>query len=206
MLSKLTSGYRPISDNFSRNPAYATGDQQRMSSSRTEGSKRLWGFQEAPFGHKRSRNSSPGPPSTPSPAFGNTLTNTLDTKSIATPVPTKSEAQKAIEEYIDNLSDDDKIAFQSASDVMQKLGELKQGESRISRSHINHMQKAQKVLRDVKQFVESVAVGIQLGPQIYSLVVGGLNCVLTVGIVCPHLHSLLVMLICSNWSACTRIH
>ena len=138
-------------------------------------------FLEIPFGHKRSRYSSPSPPSIPSPAFSNTLTNTLDTKSIATPIPTKSEAQKAIKEYIDTLSDDDQIAFQSATDVMQKLAELKQNKPCISNLHL---QRVQKVLQCVKRFI---AIYIQHSPRIYSLVVGGLHCVLTVGTLCTHL-------------------
>ena len=83
----------------------------------------------------------------------------------------------AIHKYIDNLSDDDKVAFQSAADVMEMLGELPQGKSRISSAQ---MQKVQKVLQCVKQFSGSVIICIQHSPQISSLVMGGLNCILTV--------------------------
>lgn len=94
----------------------------------------------------------------------------------------KNEAfQQAIQAYIDNLSSDDKIAFQSATDVMQRLGELQQGKSYISSSYASHMQKAQKVLQCVKQFLGSITICIQHHPEISSLVVGGLNCILTVG-------------------------
>ena len=96
-------------------------------------------------------------------------------------VPLKNEAfQKAIQEYLDNLSDDDKKAFRSATDVIEKLGELQQGKSHISSSHTTRTQKAQKVLRCMKQFLESVAICIQHHPEVSSLVVGGLNCILTV--------------------------
>ena len=75
---------------------------------------------------------------------------------------------KAIQEYIDNLSDDDKVAFLSATDFMQ------QGISHISSSHIFRVEKAQK---GVEQFLLSF---VQHSPEIPSLVVGGLNCILTV--------------------------
>ena len=89
--------------------------------------------------------------------------------------------QKATQEYIDHLSDDDKVAFQSATDIMEKLGELQQGRFRISSSHTTRVQKVQKVLQCVKQFLGSIAICIQHHPEISSLVVGGLNCILTVG-------------------------
>ena len=95
--------------------------------------------------------------------------------------PVKNQAfQTAIQEYLDNLSDDDKVAFQSATDVMQMLGGLQQGKSRISSSHTTRVQKVQKVLQCVKQFLGSIAICIQHSPEISSLVVGGLNCILTV--------------------------
>lgn len=96
-------------------------------------------------------------------------------------VPVKNEAfQKAIQKYIDNLPDDDKDAFQSATDVMKKLGELQQDNSRISSSHTTRVQKVQKVLQCVQQFLGSIAICIQHSPEISSLVVGGLHCILTV--------------------------
>ena len=96
-------------------------------------------------------------------------------------VPLKNVAfQKAIQECLDNLSDDDKEAFRSATDVIEKLGELQQGKSRISSSHTTRTQKVQKVLQCLKQFLVSVAIGIQHHPEVSSLVVGGLNCILTV--------------------------
>ena len=96
-------------------------------------------------------------------------------------VPLKNEAfQKAIQECLDNMSDDDKEAFRSATDVIEKLGELQQGKSRISSSHTTRTQKVQKVLQCVRQFLGSVAICIQHHPEVSALVVGGLNCILTV--------------------------
>ena len=151
---------------------------------------------------KKSRCSSPSPSRS---AFSNTPANTLDTsnvesgsltgasanalagsasatgdqsQSLTILVSMKNEAfQKAIHKYIDNLSDDDKVAFQSATDVMEKLGELQQGKSRVSSSQ---MQKIQNLLKCVKLLSESVIICIQHRPQISSLVMGGLNCILTV--------------------------
>ena len=102
-----------------------------------------------------------------------------NSQSLAISVPVKNEAfGKALQEFVDNLSDDDKVAFQSDTDVMLVLEEL--GKSRISRSHTPLMQKVQKVLQCVQQFLGSVAICIQHSPEISSLVVGGLNFVLTV--------------------------
>ena len=97
----------------------------------------------------------------------------------ANSAPAKNEAfQKAIQEYLDNLSVEDKVAFRSATDVMEKLGGL-QAKSRTG-SHATRTQKVQKVLQCVKQFLESVKICIQHSPEISSLVVGGLHCILTV--------------------------
>lgn len=99
----------------------------------------------------------------------------------AIPVPVKNEAfQKAVQEYIDTLSDDDKAAFQSDTDVMKKLEELQQSKSRLFISHPTLMQRVHKVLQCMKQFMGSIAICIQHQPQISSLVVGGLHCILTV--------------------------
>lgn len=108
-------------------------------------------------------------------------------QSIAIPVPVRNEAfQKALLESLGKLSGDDKAAFQSATDVMNKLGEFQQGKSRISSSHATLTQKVQKVLRCVGRFLTSITIGIQNHPEISSLVVGGLHCVLTVS-TCPFL-------------------
>ena len=96
------------------------------------------------------------------------------------PMPAKNEAFEravvvALQKHINSLSDDDKVAFQSATDVMKKLGGLQH-----DRPHVSD--KVQKVLQCVKKFLGSVAICIQHSPEISSLVVGGLNCALTVSI------------------------
>ena len=105
----------------------------------------------------------------------------LNSQSLAIPVPEKNGAfQKAVQEYINNLSDDDKAAFQSATDVMEKLGEMQQAKSRVSSSHNTRVQKVQKVLQCVQRFLGSIAICIQHSPEISSLVVGGVHCILMV--------------------------
>ena len=117
----------------------------------------------------------------PAHATGNQPPNP---QSPTVPVSLKNEAfQKAIQKYVDNLSDNDKVAFQSAPDVMEKIRELSQGNPRTSSSHTTRMQRVQKVLQCVKRFLESLKICIQHHPDISSLVVGGLHCILTVSTV-----------------------
>ena len=170
-----------------------------MSGGRTRGyRKKLGELLKAPFHRNKSRTSSPSPTPVPGLASSNTPANitvatplsnpaqatgnqALNSQSPAIPVPGKNEAfEKAIQEHINNLSTEDKVAFQSATDVMKKLGELQQVKSPTSSSHTTRTQKVQKVLQCVKQFLASVAICIQHSPEISSLVVGGLHCVLTV--------------------------
>ena len=114
------------------------------------------------------------------PAYA-TRHQSLNPQSSPTSTLVKNDSfQKAIQEYIHNLSDDDKVAFQSATDVMEELGKLQQGGLRIPTSHSTWIQKVQKVLQCMKQFLGSVAICVQHSPQISSLVVGGLHCILTV--------------------------
>lgn len=97
--------------------------------------------------------------------------------------PAKNEAfEKALQVHIDKLEEDDKAAFQSATDVMEKLAEFQQDKSRISASHTNCVERVKKVLQCMSQFLGSVTICIQHSPQISSLVVGGLHCILTVSI------------------------
>ena len=84
--------------------------------------------------------------------------------------------QKAIQTYIQELSDDDREAFLSASDVMECL-EDSEGKSLISASLWTRVE---KVLQCVKHFMGSLGIFIQHSPEISSLVVGGVNCILTV--------------------------
>ena len=102
----------------------------------------------------------------------------LNPRSSEISVPKKNQVfQKAIQNYIDKLSNDDKEAFQSASDVMDKLGALPPAKSHLS---ISVMQKLQKVQQYVNQFLGSIAICIQQSLEISSLVMGGLNCILRV--------------------------
>ena len=147
-------------------------------------------------------------PNQSSPAFSNAPGNTPDTapltnvvsgpnartdtrleiadqspnpQSTAIFIPVQNQAlQKTIQDCIDHLSDDDKVAFQSATDVVDKLGELKQGTSHISISHPTCMERVQKVQQCVKQFLGSISICIQHNSEISLLGVGGLRCILTV--------------------------
>lgn len=98
------------------------------------------------------------------------------------PVSSKNMAfERAVEVILQrhvNLSNDDKAAFQSASgvDVMEKLREAQHGASRISDS----LTRVQKVLECVNRFMGPLAIFSQRSPEISSLVVGGLNCILVV--------------------------
>lgn len=86
--------------------------------------------------------------------------------------------QKAIQEYVKQLSDDDKAAFQSAPDILEHLQEMQRnGKSLISSSLTARVE---KVLQCVKHFMSSLGLFIQHSPQVSSLVVGGVNCILTV--------------------------
>ena len=91
----------------------------------------------------------------------------------------KDEAlQKAIQ-YVEKLSDDDKTAFQSAPDIIEHLQEMRcNGKSLISGSLTTRVE---KVLQCVKSFMGSLPIFIQHSPEISSLVVGGINCILMVG-------------------------
>ena len=103
----------------------------------------------------------------------------LNQKSPMTPVPVKSEAfKKAIQKFVDSLSGDDKTAFQTSSDIMERLQAMQCDQnSRISSSLT---MRVRKVLKCVSHFMGSIAIFIQSNPEISALVVGGVNCILTV--------------------------
>lgn len=98
--------------------------------------------------------------------------------------PTQSKAfERAVAEVLKkhvNLSDDDRAAFQSASDVdmVGILRESQHGASCISDS----LPRVHKVLECVNRFMGPLAIFIQHSPEISSLVVGGLHCILMVRI------------------------
>ena len=86
--------------------------------------------------------------------------------------------QKALQEYVQKLSDDDRAAFQSAPNIMERLQEMQSnGETLLSSSLTTRVE---KVLQFFKNFMSSLSVFGQQSPEI-SLVVGGVNCILTVG-------------------------
>ena len=96
------------------------------------------------------------------------------------PMPARNEAlQKAIQAYVTKLSDDDKAAFRSAPDIIDHLQDMQRnGKPPISSSLTSRVE---KVLQCVKGFMGSLAICIQHSPEISSLVVGGVNCILMVG-------------------------
>ena len=99
-------------------------------------------------------------------------------------MPVKNEAlQKAIQEYVSQLSSDDKAAFQSAPDIIKRLREMQRNnKSSIPNSLTTRVE---RVLQCIKHFMGSLPIFIQQSPDISSLVVGGANCILTVGIIRP---------------------
>ena len=83
---------------------------------------------------------------------------------------------KTFQNLIHNtLSDDDKAAFLSAPNIMERLQEMQGSVSSALTARV------EKVLQCVKNFMNSLARCIPLGPEILSLAVGGVNCILTVG-------------------------
>ena len=97
------------------------------------------------------------------------------------PIPARNEAlPKAIQAYVTKLSDDDKTAFRSAPDIIDHLQVMQRnGKPLISSSLTSRVE---KVLKCVQGFMGSLAIFIQYNPQISSLVVGGVNCILMVGV------------------------
>ena len=121
----------------------------------------------------RSRGATP----TPSPVTG---AQSITLQSPTPLVPARDEAlQKVIQECISKLSDEDRTAFQSAPDIMERLKEIQhENKAGISSSLTTRVE---RVLQCIKHFMGSLAIFIQQNPDISSLVVGGLNCILTVG-------------------------
>lgn len=98
------------------------------------------------------------------------------------PAPAKNEAfEKAVKSYINQLTEADKKAFLSGSDIMARLQEMQNDQSGFGRVSGQFTPRIQKVLQCIKQFMGSIAISIQHHPEISSLVLGGFNCILTVG-------------------------
>ena len=96
------------------------------------------------------------------------------------PIPVrKDEAlQKAIR-YVTELSEDDKEAFRSAPNIMERLQDV-QGNGKVLLSS-SLTSRVEKVLQCLKSFMGSLTIFIGHSPAISSLVVGGVNCILMVG-------------------------
>ena len=114
--------------------------------------------------------------------------HTLNPQPIAILAPAKNEAfEKALRAYVDGrLSDDVKKDFQSASDIMERLQMMQCNQSGLdSKVHISSSisDRVKKVLQCLRHFMGSVAICIQHSPEISSLVIGGVNCILTVRII-----------------------
>ena len=123
--------------------------------------------------------STPGPTTTgPMHGAGAQPVNTQ----LPTPLrPMKNEAlQKAIQEYVSQLSSDDKAAFQFAPDIIKRLQEMQRNNKSCIPNSLTT--RVERVLQCIKHFMGSLSIFIQHSPEISSLVVGGANCILTVGI------------------------
>ena len=94
--------------------------------------------------------------------------------------PVKDETlQKAIQDYVSNISAHDKAAFQSAPNILERLQEMQDnGKFLVSESLTSRVE---KVLQCLKSFMGSLTIFIGHSPEISSLVVGGVNCILVVG-------------------------
>ena len=104
---------------------------------------------------------------------------------LQSPTPKDEAFQKAIQEYVKKLSNDDKAAFksvasaESAQDLIERLQEMQHNnKSPISSSCISRVE---RVLQCIKSFMSSLSIFIQQNPEISSLVVGGVNCIMMVG-------------------------
>ena len=114
----------------------------------------------------------------PMPAAGAQSAN-LQLPTPPVPAKTNEALQKAIQEYVNKLSDDDKAAFQSAPNIIDRLQEMQCNGKFLTSSSLTT--RVEKVLQCVKNFMGSLRTFIQHSPEISSLVVGGVSCILTVG-------------------------
>lgn len=78
------------------------------------------------------------------------------------------------------MPEKDKAAFQCAGDIMDNIRAMdnKNAATSISR---DFGVRIEKILQFIKRFATTVGACVQFSPEISSLVVGGMNCVLTVG-------------------------
>lgn len=112
-----------------------------------------------------------------------TPTQSRPTSSHAFARPMDETLQKVVQEYVEQkLTDDDKEAFESSSDIIEHLQEMQSNSKSLVSSSITD--RVSKVLQCVKGFMGILSIFIQQSPEISSLgglVVGGVNCILKVG-------------------------
>ena len=108
------------------------------------------------------------------------VTSSRPTSSHASSGTMDETFQKAVQEYVKKqLLDEDKTAFLSAPDVIERLQEMQCNSKPLISGSLTT--RVEKVLQCVKAFMGSLGIFIQHSPEISSLVVGGVNCILTVG-------------------------
>ena len=130
--------------------------------------------------HGQQRRATPASPrhASASSAAG---TQFVNLQYLTLPVPAKKDEalQKAIQNCIDALSDEDKAALRPAPDDLERLQEIQcNGKSPIPSFPTPCVE---KLLQFFENFMGSLAIFFQQSPEISSLVVGGVNCILTVG-------------------------
>ena len=114
--------------------------------------------------------------STPVHAFGPNPVNPQPPP----PLVPATAFEKAIQKYVEELSDGDKAAFRDAPDVIVRLQEMQDNDKPLISNRSTA--RVEKVLQCVKHFMDSLAIFIQQSPETSSLVVGGVKCVLTVSV------------------------
>lgn len=137
---------------------------------------------------KTSRETSPAPSrpaSSPGPSGPAPTKATPQPSNVQPPLAPVLSKNKAFEMAVavilqkhSDLSEDDKKAFQSASDidVIKELNKAQHGTLLISGS----LSRVQKVLECVDRLMGPLKIFIQHHPDISALVVGGLKCILMV--------------------------
>ena len=140
------------------------------------------------YGHSGGATSAPSQPISIHAPTGPTLSaNPMHTAGahslnfeVSTALMEMGEAlQTAIQEYVNKLSDDDKAAFQSAPNIIEHLQAMHlNGKSLISSSLTSRVE---KVLQCVKNSLASLGIFVQHSSEITLLVVGGINCIFSVG-------------------------
>ena len=96
------------------------------------------------------------------------------------PAPVKCEAfEKAIQAYTTTLSNEDKDAFKEAPDIIEHLKTMQLNRKRLISDSLTS--RVANVLQCIRTFMSSLMIIIGHHPEMSSLVVGGVNCILVVG-------------------------